>query len=101
MSGLEYTLKKIAGNLTHDKPKIKWHIDRNEVSDFTTEPFNDDLFKSVQEIDQLLDELDEFKGQEIDKLPKDKTDKLSSLITISIKKIEDLHRQNGVERNIK
>ncbi|HLC79996.1 MAG TPA: hypothetical protein VJG83_06285 [archaeon] len=95
LKGLDYLLKTIAGNLKPDEPKAKWHTARTAISDFVAEPFDDDLFQSVQEIDQLLYELADFEGQDISKLPKEQVEKLLRLIDISRKKIADLHRQEG------
>jgi len=101
LKGLEYSFKRMKGSLQPDDPFRNYKLpNRTALDEFLAEPFDEDLEKTCEEIDSLLDEFLKFENDRIDKIPPNKVTELVDLIKIAMTRVKELQRKNEMESNI-
>ncbi|MFH1390821.1 MAG: acylphosphatase [Candidatus Diapherotrites archaeon] len=101
LKGLEYSFKRMKGSLQPDDPSRNYKLpNRTALDEFLAEPFDEDLEKTCEEIDSLLDEFLELENDRIDKIPPNKVTELVDLIKTAMTRVKELQRKNGAESNI-
>ncbi|GEM_PF-3023764 len=101
LEGVRYILTTIKGKIKPEDPATKLkHINRDQLNEFIGEPFDADLFTTVKEIDQLLDELTEYEQKKVSEIPTDKITQMSELIDKALERIKALQQQSTGKSNI-